>query len=196
MSDSDGQGREVDGGGDVSRAVIRLRGELYARALFLTRRKELADDLTQEACARALRARASYRRGTNVSAWLFRILNNAFIDDCRRRRNIVTLVPSAVPDSAVDPTAEDDPRPYEFLGRNDVLRCLKTLDDKDRRILHLALIQQRSYREIGSLLNLCQETVGTRIHRAKKVLRRRLESLDARRPANANAAARGRRRAA
>jgi RNA polymerase sigma-70 factor (ECF subfamily) len=161
---------------EILRALGALRKDLYKRALGLTRNQDLADDLAQEACLRALRSSSTYRSGTNLSAWLNRILQNAFLDDCRRPRRLIPVAPVELASYASDPPLEDVRPAYDLLSRGDVIRGLKKLSAADRQILDLALIRRQSYRDISATMNLRTETVGTRVHRAKKRLRSRLEA--------------------
>ena len=71
---------------------LPFRGQLYKTAVRLTRRAEDAEDLLQETYLKAYRHYASFRPGTNLKAWLFKILKNTFINDYRRRKNIPSQV--------------------------------------------------------------------------------------------------------
>lgn len=154
---------------------------LYRTALRMTRNQSDAEDLVQEAYLRAIRALDQYRDGTNLRAWLFRIMTNAYINDYRKR----TRRPSSsslddieefylydhLIDSGVQPTVE---RPEEIvlnrLTANDVLGALDSLSDDFRHVVLLADVEGFTYREIAEILDIPVGTVMSRLYRARRRL--------------------------
>ena len=110
-------------------ALTRLYPRMHARALFLTQQPHAADDLVQQVCERALRAQASFKRGTDAAAWLYRVMRNLFIDERRSRRHIVELreEPAAVPGEEL--------AAHDLLTLDDVRQAMTTLRPLEREIL-------------------------------------------------------------
>ena len=86
MNDTIPTRRANDGATEVRRGLGKLRPELYARALRLTRSPALADDVVQETMLRALRFEKQYRAGTNLRAWVGQVLMSVFLTHCRRKK--------------------------------------------------------------------------------------------------------------
>lgn len=158
----------------IPAVLERMRGRLYARALFLTQNREAANDLFQQLCERALRAKASFQQGSNPGAWLYRIMRNLFLDEYRSQRTLLPLQGHEVP--ASETAGADDPTPFDLLTYEDVIDSLSLLPPKDRTILQLAWFEGLSYRAMAARIGLASRTAGSRIFRAKARLRRLLEA--------------------
>lgn len=157
---------------------------LYRTALRMTRNQSDAEDLVQEAYLRAFRALDSYQDGTNLRAWLFRIMTNAYINDYRKRsRRPVNSSLDDIEDfylydhlidSGIQPASE---RPEDIvlsrITADDVLKSLDSLSDEFRHVVFLADVEGFTYREIAEILDIPIGTVMSRLYRA----RRRLQSL-------------------
>jgi RNA polymerase sigma-70 factor (ECF subfamily) len=144
------------------------------------------DDLVQETFARAFAARHRYRPGSNGRAWLCRILHNLAVSDQRRRSRDERLrarvrasdVPAEV--GAPEPPPVDEATLHAAFAR---------LAAPERRILELAEIDELSYREIARTLDCPLGTVMSRLHRARRRLRREVApSVAARSPRRARTA--------
>ncbi len=147
-----------------------------------------ADDLVQETYLRAFAARSGYRSGTNARAWLQRILTNTAIGSLRRerarRRNETAY--QAEPELATVSPASFDPRNEDVVFSDDtlpvdmkpgaVMGALLELDAADRAVLELRFINGLRYREIAAEKGMPLGTVMSRLHRARRKLRRRLEA--------------------
>jgi RNA polymerase sigma-70 factor (ECF subfamily) len=148
--------------------------ELYPHAPLLQRLARRwggaeADDLVQETFARALAARHRYQVGSNGRAWLCRILCNLAVSERRRRardERLRTRVMALVP---AEPPREPEPPP---LDEADLAAALASLAPTERRILELAELEELSYREIARTLECPLGTVMSRLHRARRHLRR------------------------
>ena len=156
---------------------------LYANALRLTHASADAEDLVQETVLRASRFYDRFERGTNVKAWLLRIQYNTFVNRYRR-----TTREREIKDSMVlEPTGEDvvsrdalraltDPvgtalRP---LISREIDIALSSLPEDQRLVVVLADIEELSYKEIAGVLGCPIGTVMSRLHRARRALRKLL----------------------
>jgi RNA polymerase sigma-70 factor (ECF subfamily) len=131
------------------------------------------DDLVQETLLRAFQARASYRRGSNARAWLHRILINVAMTEHRRtaRDRRLALRVAAEPEPELEPSPEAA-QPEERQVA--LAAALATLPIADRRVVELADFDELRYRDIARVLDCPVGTVMSRLHRARKKLRRRL----------------------
>jgi RNA polymerase sigma-70 factor (ECF subfamily) len=159
------------------RAVLPLTQELRHRALRLERSRAEADDLLQDTLERALRGFERFRSGTNVRVWLHTIMFHLFIDRCRRRTHERLLEPAAAEEL---PSPQAEPRaPWEEIGDDQVRDALARLEQPFRAIGELHWIEHRSYREISDRLGIPLGTVGTRLLRARRKMRRLLDATGA-----------------
>lgn len=160
---------------------------LYRTALRMTRSEADAEDLVQETYIRALRFRDQFTRGTNLKAWLFRILTNTFINTYRRRK----AQPEFTDLEGVDEfslyrrmsdlrSASASPNPeQEFLDGivdTEVTDALAELPEKFRTVVLLD-VEGLAYKEIAETLGIPIGTVMSRLHRARKILQKRLYDL-------------------
>jgi RNA polymerase sigma-70 factor (ECF subfamily) len=159
--------------------LLDQAGTLYNFARYLCRDPGLAEDLMQDTFARALDAESQFVRGSNLKAWLFRILRNAYVDGRRRdRRNPVTL--SASED-------EREPAAPEVWLRGDIeidrLRGLVARDieyalsrlSEDARAVILLDLEGCTETEIALVMDVAVGTVKSRLARARAVLREQLQ---------------------
>ena len=152
----------------------------------MTRSEADAHDLVQETYVRALRFRAQFTPGTNLKAWLFRILTNTFINEYRKR----SRAPETTELDDVDefslyrrmsrdrPASSTDPE-QEFLDgivSTEVKDALAALPEKFRATVLLD-VEGFSYKEIAEMLEIPIGTVMSRLHRGRKFLQRRLIEL-------------------
>jgi RNA polymerase sigma-70 factor (ECF subfamily) len=158
-------------------ASIAQWGSMYRTALRLTRNTADAEDLTQEAYARALSGSRQFRWGTNLKAWLFSILRN--VDRNRRRaarRAIVVVDEEAVRASEI--AADSRPSPEAELLQNvaesDLRAALESLPPKFKEPLWLRDIEELSYADIAARLKVPIGTVMSRLARARELVYERL----------------------
>jgi RNA polymerase sigma-70 factor (ECF subfamily) len=162
-------------------ALPHLDG-LYAAALRLTKNPRDAEDLVQDAVLRAFRFFDKFERGTNIKAWLYKILTNAFINRYRRttkERNIVEDERDSVQDRLVSRDAADvaeNPERafFERLLSDDVLRAIDSIPIDFRLTVILADLQDFSYKEIADILDVPVGTVMSRLFRGRRLLQKQL----------------------
>ncbi len=164
----------------LPRAALDQLDALYRLARRLTGDDSDAQDLVQETYTRALGPRAGFQPGTNVRAWLFRILRNLHIDRCRRRRNSPVRAADDDGDLAGDEAAPREPlrgdRELEHLRSvvaDDIEAALGSLS-LDARTVVLLDAEGFTEGECAEVLGCTVGTVKSRLSRARAALRRRL----------------------
>lgn len=144
----------------------------------------LADDLAQDALARALKSKAHYEPGTNMKAWLFMIVRNQFYSDKRRAWRSTQLDPEVAERTLV---AHDDQEAAVSL--DEVRRALNQLSDEQREAVVLIGAGGLSYEEAAVIAGVAIGTVKSRVSRARVTLLQILEegrlAKDDRRPSEA-----------
>jgi RNA polymerase sigma-70 factor (ECF subfamily) len=148
--------------------LVALLPRLRRFALSLTRSAAEADDLVQAACERALRARDQWIPGTRLDSWLFRIMQNLWIDAIRRRRT-EGLTESL--DDAFDIAGEDGRHVAETaMTLDEVKSAMDELPEEQRTVLLLVCADERSYQETADALGIPIGTVMSRLARARRNL--------------------------
>jgi RNA polymerase sigma-70 factor (ECF subfamily) len=168
-------------GGDreaFSCLVKNYEGKVFQLAYGLTRDRQAADDLAQEAFLKAYLGLPKFEARSAFGTWLYRIVVNQAKDHLRRVRSrkevpLDDLSPAVLADHD-GPEREARLRAREKT-RELVLRMIGRLPEKYASILSLRDLQGRSYEDIAEILNLSPGTVNSRLHRARKLLRKRLE---------------------
>lgn len=164
------------------RDVLPLLPNLYAAALRLTRNPSDAEDLLQETYLRAFRGFAGFEEGTNLRAWMYRILTNTFINAYRKKqREPVTVQDEDIEDwylfdrlGEVGVEASAESEVLEKIPDEDVQRALEELPEGFRMAVLLADVEGFSYKEIAEILNIPIGTVMSRLHRGRKALQKAL----------------------
>ncbi len=146
---------------DLKAALPRLR--IYA--LSLTRDRDRADDLVQDAVVKALAGQRSFQPGTNFPAWLFRIQRNEFISGLRRQRPTVPL------DDVISNALSHAPAQESGLIMREFTKAFGLLAAGQREALLLAVLEGWSYRRIAELSDVSVGTVKSRISRARAALK-------------------------
>jgi RNA polymerase sigma-70 factor (ECF subfamily) len=158
---------------------------MYAVARRLTRDPHTAEDLVHDATLKALKARAQFEPGTNLRAWMLRILTNTFINSYRRGGLERTTFEGA--HSAEDPVAdgwmsaasmrsmrEPEEEALRPVLRAELSRAVDALPDEFRVAIILCDVEELSYKEIAESMGTPIGTVMSRIHRGRKILQERL----------------------
>jgi RNA polymerase sigma-70 factor (ECF subfamily) len=165
--------------------AMALMPSLYTAALRLTRNRADAEDLVQETYLRAYRGYGGFDEGTNLKAWLYRILTNAYINSYRAKqrrpqedeldevedfylyRRLGTLEATRVHRSAEDEL-------MDFFTDDEVKAALEALPEAYRLPVLLADVEGFSYKEIAEILDVPIGTVMSRLHRGRKAMQKRL----------------------
>jgi RNA polymerase sigma-70 factor (ECF subfamily) len=160
---------------------------LYGAALRMTRNRADAEDLVQETYLRAFRAWDRFEPGTNLKAWLFKILTNLFITGYRQRQREPVIVST---DDAADfdlyrnlgfaepeVARSAEAVVLESLVDEEVTQALSDLPEAFRVVVLLADVEGFSYREIADMVGVPIGTVMSRLHRGRKALQKALWNL-------------------
>ena len=155
---------------------------LYAAAMRMTRNPTDAEDLVQETFTKAFAAFHQYRPGTNLKAWLYRILTNTFINSYRKKQREPQTVSddeledwylySKMAGPGAEPSAET--AVIESLPDEEVQEALASLPEQFRIAVLLADVEGFSYKEIAQITEVPIGTVMSRLHRGRKALEKRL----------------------
>jgi RNA polymerase sigma-70 factor (ECF subfamily) len=164
--------------GSLASQIVQLRPQLLRFAWSLTRDREVAEDLAQETIARALAAQWRFQPGTNLKAWLFRILRNVQLNLLRAAGTRPAVV--SIEELAAEPVGLHghlNPVEARVIERADLRRiaaAYRTLPSAFALPLYLTAIEELSYAEVASILDIPIGTVMSRIHRARRLLVSRL----------------------
>jgi RNA polymerase sigma-70 factor (ECF subfamily) len=161
--------------------AIGLADQVYQVARRLVGSREEAEDLMQETYARAFRNWRSYTPGTNMRAWLLRILTNLNIDRGRRLQRAPSSQPLEEGDYYLYNRLEssssenvDEERVIDRLSQDDVVAALSEVPHDFRDVVVLVDIGQFAYQEAAQILDIPVGTVMSRLHRGRRILKRNL----------------------
>ena len=161
--------------------ALELADQVYRVARHLANSREEAEDLVQETYARAFRSWRSYQPGTNLRAWLLRILTNLNIDRGRRTQRAPQMQALEANDYYLyDRLAEDGDGPsdeekiVERLSQDDVVSALSAVPHDFRDVIVLVDLGDFSYQDAAQILDIPIGTVMSRLHRGRRVLKREL----------------------
>ena len=169
------------------RDVLPLLDSLYSGALRMTRNPADAEDLVQETMLRAYRSFDRFEPGTNLKAWLFRIMTNAYINTYRKRQREPQKVSSdELEDFDLyqelkmhDPEMSRTPETIvlDSLVDSDITEAIDSLPDQFRMAVLLSDVEGFSYAEMAEIMDVPLGTVMSRLHRGRKALQKRLWEL-------------------
>jgi RNA polymerase sigma-70 factor (ECF subfamily) len=157
---------------------------LYSTAVRLTTNPTDAEDLVQETYLRAFRSYGTFESGSNVRAWLFRILTNAHINRYRaKKRRPEETALEALDDGRRRPTSGDYSRSaedelFDRLAKADAIAQVGLLASPYRQTVLLADVEGFSYKEIAESLDIPIGTVMSRLHRGRRMLRHSAEATN------------------
>ncbi len=170
---------------DFERDAMEFAPQLYSAALRMTRNPADAEDVVQETFLKAYRAYGTFEAGTNLRAWLYRILTNTYINRYRQKKRRPTEVElEEVEDlylykkiggpalGDVSPSAEQEV--LDSLVDADVKAAVEALPDNFRMPVLLADVEGFSYKEIAEIMDVPIGTVMSRLHRGRKALQQAL----------------------
>src|SRR3954463_11631879 len=162
--------------------ALELADQVYRVARRLVSTREEAEDLMQETYTRAFRSWRSYQPGTNLRAWLLRILTNLNIDRGREVQRTPDVQPLEEGDYFLynkleQSTGEanlDEERVLERLSQDDVVDALAAVPHNFRDVIVLVDIGDFSYQDAAQILDIPIGTVMSRLHRGRRILKREL----------------------
>ena len=164
--------------------TLPLLDSLYGAALRMTRNPADAEDLVQEAMLRAYRSFDSFEPGTNLKAWLFRILTNAYINVYRKKQREPQKVSADEIEEfdlyrelkSRDPQFQETPETIvlDSLVDSDILEAIEELPEQFRLAVMLSDVEGFSYAEMAEIMDVPMGTVMSRLHRGRKALQKRL----------------------
>lgn len=168
---------------DFETITLEHMDALYGSALRLTRNPKDAEDLVQDAYLKAYRFFDSFEKGTNIKAWLFKILTNTFINKYRRKVKEKEVADAPAEDVMIDRfvSAEhvrslQDPEGdfFDKLLSDEVVEALDKVPVDFRMVVILADIQDFSYKEIAEIIGCPVGTVMSRLFRGRRILQKHL----------------------
>jgi RNA polymerase sigma-70 factor (ECF subfamily) len=161
--------------------ALELADQVYRVARRLVSSREEAEDLMQETYARAFRSWQSYQPGTNLRAWLLRILTNLNIDRGRRRQRTPDTQPLEESEyflynrlESSSDGAADEERVVERLSQDDVVGALSAVPHDFRDVVVLVDLGDFSYADAAQILDIPIGTVMSRLHRGRRILKQQL----------------------
>ena len=163
--------------------VLELSDQVYRVARRLVPTREEAEDLVQDTYARAFRSWRSYTPGTNLRAWLMRILTNLNIDRGRREQRTPDLRPMEEGDYFLYNRLEEagggdgEERIVERLSQDGVVQALSAVPHDFRDVIVLVDIGDFSYAEAAQILDVPIGTVMSRLHRGRRILKSELADV-------------------
>jgi RNA polymerase sigma-70 factor (ECF subfamily) len=170
---------------NFERDAMQFAPQLYSAAMRMTRNPADAEDLVQETFLKAYRAYHTFEEGTNLKAWLYRILTNTYINKYRkdsRRPSEVDL--GAVEDlylyrnigseESAEAARSTEERVLDGLVESDIKKAVEDLPENFRLPVLLADLAGFSYKEIADILDIPIGTVMSRLHRGRKAMEKSL----------------------
>ena len=166
--------------------ALPLLDQLYGGALRLTRNPADAEDLVQETYIKAFQAFDSFTQGTNLKAWMYRIMTNLYITNYRKAQRRPTqtsaeeitdyqLLSSASHESQGLESAEVEA--LKKLSTSEISEALNALSEDYRMVVYYADVEGLAYKEIAEIMGVPLGTVMSRLHRGRKKLRDALKDV-------------------
>ncbi len=161
------------------RDVVPLRQSFYSQALRLTQNHEDAEDLLQDTMMKAYTGFHSFRQGSNLKAWLYRILTNTYINGYRKKqRRPKEYATAEITDQQLSDIAKAatglrsaEEQALESLPNNDIKAAMQALPEQFRMVVYYADIEGFRYQEIAEIMHTPGGTVGSRLQRGRQRLR-------------------------
>jgi RNA polymerase sigma-70 factor, ECF subfamily len=164
------------------RDVIPLRNRLFTGAIRLTHNQHDAEDLVQETMLHAYRGFATFREGTELMGWLYRIMHNNWINHWRKRRRRAEVAIGSITDDqltaysahGVNHMRSAEVAALDSMPDGEIQAALMMLDEKYRLAIYYADVEGYSSREIAEMMNTPVGTVVSRLSRGRRRLRTNL----------------------
>jgi RNA polymerase sigma-70 factor (ECF subfamily) len=170
---------------DFTHDAMQYAPQLFSTAMRMTRNRSDAEDLVQETFIKAWRSFATYQQGTNLRAWLFRIMTNTYINkyNAQQRKPTETELDDveelflykrlgAVDQSQLSQSAED--QMLSLFTDDEVKKALEELPEQFRIPVLMSDVEGFSYKEIAEILEIPLGTVMSRLHRGRKAMQKML----------------------
>ncbi|MBV7294831.1 sigma-70 family RNA polymerase sigma factor [Corynebacterium sp. TAE3-ERU12] len=166
--------------------AMPLLDQLYGAALRMTRNPSDAEDLVQETYIKAFQGFHSFKPGTNLKAWMYRILTNAYINDYRKaQRRPAEFATDDITDHQIAQTASHlstglrsaEVEALESLPDDEIRQALEALPEENRMVVYYADVEGLPYKEIAEIMGTPIGTVMSRLHRGRKKLRESLTGV-------------------
>jgi RNA polymerase sigma-70 factor, ECF subfamily len=161
--------------------AIPYLDQLYPVAVRMTRGREDAEDLVQETMAKAWAAFRTFEPGTNLRAWLYRIMTNTYISGYRRRDRMPLLLQDDLVDRMERPAWPEgtgarsaEAEALDRMPAPEIRQAMRELPADFRTVVYLADVEGYTYHETAELMGTPIGTVMSRLHRARRVLRTKL----------------------
>ncbi|WP_440713772.1 sigma-70 family RNA polymerase sigma factor [Gordonia sp. FQ] len=168
------------------RDALPLLDQLYGAALRMTRNPADAEDLVQETYVKAFSAFSSFKKGTNLKAWMYRILTNTYINSYRKKQRQPAQYPTdEITDWQLAANAEHtstglrsaEVEALDALPNSEIKDALGQLPEDFRMVVYYADVEGLPYKEIAEIMDTPIGTVMSRLHRGRKQLRELLADV-------------------
>ncbi|WP_297588296.1 sigma-70 family RNA polymerase sigma factor [uncultured Corynebacterium sp.] len=166
--------------------AMPLLDQLYGGALRMTRNPQDAEDLVQETYLKAYKAFDRFTPGTNLKAWLYRIMTNTYINTYRKkqRRPLVTSADDVTDNQLYTSSSHDstglesaEVEALKQMPNSRISEALNSLNEDYRMVVYYADVEGLAYKEIADVMDIPLGTVMSRLHRGRKQLREMLKDV-------------------